>query len=152
MHCLYGGYNLHRFSDALGLVRLDFYNNCAEYVRASPVCCVGLSEHSAPPTTPLRENTPGSAASSSKKVRIIEEPQEGSLTSRNLPATSPLPPIIKENTGKIIIKYPGLEDLTASYHNLTHSSTWHKMEHRRLSHDWLSSATLVYFREYTIPY
>ena len=24
MHCLYGGYNLHRFSDALGLVLLCF--------------------------------------------------------------------------------------------------------------------------------
>ena len=24
MHCLYGGYNLHRFSDALGLVLLVF--------------------------------------------------------------------------------------------------------------------------------
>ena len=23
MHCLYGGYNLHRFSDALGLVFID---------------------------------------------------------------------------------------------------------------------------------
>ena len=24
MHCLYGGYNLHQFSDALGLVNIDF--------------------------------------------------------------------------------------------------------------------------------
>ena len=24
MHCLYGGYNLHRFSDALGLVLVSF--------------------------------------------------------------------------------------------------------------------------------
>ena len=27
MHCLYGGYNLHRFSDALGLVLFVFCNN-----------------------------------------------------------------------------------------------------------------------------
>ena len=26
VHCLYGGYNLHRFSDALGLVDLSCFN------------------------------------------------------------------------------------------------------------------------------
>ena len=30
MHCLYGGYNLHRFSDALGLVKIfNFVRNIA---------------------------------------------------------------------------------------------------------------------------
>ena len=28
MHCLYGGYNLHRFSDALGLVKNAIYTCC----------------------------------------------------------------------------------------------------------------------------
>ena len=27
MHCLYGGYNLHRFSDVLGLVYISFPND-----------------------------------------------------------------------------------------------------------------------------
>ena len=34
MHCLYGGYNLHRFSDALGLVYFVMYGILFKSVRS----------------------------------------------------------------------------------------------------------------------
>ena len=42
VHCLYGGYNLHRFSDALGLVlfvvsTLTFYYSCIFMYSSQPM-------------------------------------------------------------------------------------------------------------------
>ena len=48
MHCLYGGYNLHRFSDALGLVVIWYYEvfittKCSFSLKNQPVVILSLT-------------------------------------------------------------------------------------------------------------
>ena len=51
MHCLYGGYNLHRFSDALGLVK-----------RPARDACLCMGELLAPPAPPAPAAPPAPPA------------------------------------------------------------------------------------------
>ena len=38
MHCLYGGYNLHRFSDALGLVKILTFKVAKGFGKTKRLC------------------------------------------------------------------------------------------------------------------
>ena len=82
-----------RFFLNIIMVPLCPIDECSEHrIIHFLICSVEVSE-SAPPTTPLRDDTPFSNADD-KAIGVADDKQgESGATSRTIPVTPPLPPI-----------------------------------------------------------